>query len=64
MVIFGEFQSDFCENLTEFYQISLKNHSVHGMYETSIKNIEIFHVANVSFILSTKGITKVLARLR
>ena len=23
-VIRGEFQSDFCENLTEFYQISLK----------------------------------------
>ena len=24
LVIFGELQTDFCENLTEFYQISLK----------------------------------------
>ena len=35
--------------------------TVYGMYETSIKNFEIFHVANVSIILSTKRITKVLA---
>ena len=39
-VIFGGVQSDFCENLTEFYQISLKvlvdlrlNSTVYGMYD-------------------------------
>ena len=33
MVILGEFQTDFCEKLTEFYQISLEIISqVYGMY--------------------------------
>ena len=46
-----------------FIKSPLKS-TVYGMYETSIKNIEILHVANVSIILSTKRIAKVMARLR
>ena len=36
LVILGEFQSDFCENLTEFYQISLKIFGLSHRFQSTV----------------------------